>query len=153
MPAFTVQQQLAPLSLPVSLQTIFGAANAAGAARTAAPIAARNMRFMTATLHLRSGNLNQLQSPTSNPSDQLPLLRVALGFGFREVQVRLVIGMLGALCIGEQSFDRQQLETRELLSRRALAECTRGCVLPIPAAGCCSRITGTFPQLSHQQSI
>ena len=51
--------------------------------------------------------------------NQFLLLSVRFGFGFLEIQIRVVVGMFGALFAGEQTFNRQQLHAREfsLLTR------------------------------------
>ncbi len=47
--------------------------------------------------------------------DQRLLLHVCLGLRLLEVQVRLIIGMLGALGLVQQAVDREQLDAREFL--------------------------------------
>jgi hypothetical protein len=55
------------------------------------------------------------------------LRRVCLRPGFFEIQVRLVIGMLGALFFGKQTFNRQQLHARIFFLVRAFVKtCARG---------------------------
>jgi hypothetical protein len=56
------------------------------------------------------------------PSNQGLLLARCFRFGLLEVEVRLVIGMLGALRVVEQGGDREQLHARILLPVRALVE-------------------------------
>lgn len=47
-------------------------------------------------------------------------------FGLLEVQVRLVVGMLGALLAGEQTFNRQQLHAGKLSARSILLKSNAG---------------------------
>jgi hypothetical protein len=56
------------------------------------------------------------------PSNQGLLLARRFRSRLLEVQIRLVIGMLGALCVVEQGGDREQLHARILLPVRALVE-------------------------------
>jgi hypothetical protein len=42
------------------------------------------------------------------------LLPVRFGFGFLEVQIRLLVGMFGALRVIEQTLDSQQLHAGEI---------------------------------------
>ncbi len=54
--------------------------------------------------------------------DQRLLLGVRLRSSLLEIQVRLVIGMLGTLCSVEQTIDREQLHARKLLPGHAFVE-------------------------------
>jgi hypothetical protein len=62
----------------------------------------------------------QIEPSESNP--QLLLRRICLRLGFLEIQVRLVIGMLGALLFGKQTFNRQQLHARIFFLVRAFVK-------------------------------
>jgi hypothetical protein len=56
------------------------------------------------------------------PSNQGLLLARCFRFGLLEVEVRLVIGMLGALCVIEQAGDGEQLHAGILVPVRAFVE-------------------------------
>lgn len=68
-------------------------------------------------------------------AQEIDLLCVCFGFCFFKVQVRLVVGMLGALPSVEQAFDGEQLNAREFLRGHAFVETTEAASLTMAAVG------------------
>jgi hypothetical protein len=84
------------------------------------------MEHTGAKAKLHSGRRALVRSKISVLKSGTAVSPAAFAFCLLEVQIRLVIRMLGALCVIEQGGDREQLQARIFFPVRALVE-----------AGCC----------------